>query len=214
MQIKRLFVLIVVYYVIGCHLTWAQYRVHGVVTDSVSDEPVPFASVYVVNSQTGTQTDMNGEFSFLVNATQGTLSTSFIGYKPYTCPLALPLKKPLQICLVPESYELTEVVVKPKRERYKKDNPAVRFVREMIARKDDNSPYEKEFYLRDRHEKTILALNNFTLEQQKWLYRRFDFLKDYVDTAAVTGRPILPVSVRERLATDLYRKSPRTPNNM
>ena len=211
MQIKRLFVLIVVYYVIGCHLTWAQYCVHGVVTDSVSGEPVPFASVYVVNSQTGTQTDMNGEFSFLVNVKQDTLSTSFIGYKPYTCPLILPLKKSLQIRLAPESYELAEVVVKPKRERYKKDNPAVRFVREMMARKDDNSPYEKEFYLRDRHEKTILALNNFTPEQQqKWLYRRFDFLKDYVDTAAVTGRPILPVSVRERLTTDLYRKFPRT----
>lgn len=191
-------------------MTWAQYRVHGVVTDSLSGESVPFASVYMTHSQSGMQTDADGKFSFVIDEKQGTLSISFIGYRTYTRPLSLPLKKPLQIRLVPESYELAEVVVKPGRERYNKENPAVRLVREMMARKDDNSPYEKDFYVRDRHEKTLLALNNFTpKQQQKWLYRKFDFLKDYVDTAAVTGRPILPVSVRERLATDLYQKSPR-----
>lgn len=191
-------------------MTWAQYRVHGVVTDSLSGESVPFASVYMTHSQSGMQTDADGKFSFVIDEKQGILSVSFIGYRTYTRPLSLPLKKPLQIRLVPESYELAEVVVKPRRERYNKENPAVRLVREMMARKDDNSPYEKDFYVRDRHEKTLLALNNFTpKQQQKWLYRKFDFLKDYVDTAAVTGRPILPVSVRERLATDLYQKSPR-----
>lgn len=209
MQIKRLFILIVVCWVIGCHLVCAQYRVHGVVTDSVSGESVPFASVYILQTQSGMQTDADGKFSFITNERQGTLSVSFVGYRTHTQFLSFPLKKPLQIRLAPESYELKEVVVKPRRERYKKENPAVRLVREMMARKDDDSPYEKDYYVRDRHEKTLLALNNFTSEQQqKWLYRKFDFLKDYVDTAAVTGRPILPVSIRERLATDLYRKSP------
>ena len=191
-------------------MAWAQYRVHGVVTDSLSGESVPFASVYMMHSQSGMQTDANGKFSFAIDEKQDTLSVSFIGYRTYTRPLSLPLKKPLQIRLVPESYELAEVVVKPGREHYNKENPAVRLVREMMARKDNYSPYKKDYYVRDRHEKTLLALNNFTPEQQqKWLYRKFDFLKDYVDTAAVTGRPILPVSIRERLATDLYQKSPQ-----
>lgn len=210
MQIKRLFILIVVCWGIGCNLAWAQYRVHGMVTDSLSGEAIPFASVYMMQTQTGAQTDVDGKFAFVVNQKQGALTISFVGYKTHTVSLSFPLKKTLNVRLVPESYKLSEVVVKPGRERYKKDNPAVRFVREMMDRKDANSPYEKDYFIRDRHEKTILALNNFTPEQQqKWLYRKFDFLKDYVDTAIVTGRPILPVSMRERLATDLYQKSPR-----
>ena len=44
-------------------------------------------------------------------------------------------------------------------------------------------------------------------KQKKWLYRKFDFLTEYVDTSAVTGKPILTVSARELLATDYYRKS-------
>ncbi len=47
----------------------------------------------------------------------------------------------------PSSYSLNEVVVKPKREHYrKKDNPAVEFVRHMIKHRDDHSPDEKDFW--------------------------------------------------------------------
>ena len=81
----------------------------------------------------------------------------------------------------------------------------------MIEHRDDHSPNEKDFWQRDRYEKTTFALNNFDEEKQKkWLYRKFDFLTEYVDTSAVTGKPILTVSARELLATDYYRKSPHS----
>lgn len=209
MQIKRLFIFIVCSSVSILSLC-AQYRVHGVVTDSISGESIPFASVYFPQSGHGVQTDVDGKFSFYVQNRVGELKISFVGYRTQTIPLSLPLKKALHINIVPESYQLTEIVIKPGRERYKKENPAVRFVKEMMKHKDKHSPYKKEFYIRDRHDKTVLALNNFTdEEQQKWLYRRFDFLNNYVDTAAVTGKQVLPVSVRERLATDLYRNNPK-----
>ena len=79
----------------------------------------------------------------------------------------------------------------------------------MIEHRDDHSPDEKDFWQRERYEKTTFALNNFDEEKQKkWLYRKFDFLTEYVDTSVVTGKPILTVSARELLATDYYRKSP------
>ena len=63
-----------------------------------------------------------------------------------------------------------------------------------------------------RYEKTTFALNNFDEEKQKknGYIVKFDFLTEYVDTSAVTGKPILTVSARELLATDYYRKSPRS----
>ena len=60
-----------------------------------------------------------------------------------------------------------------------------------------------------QHKADIEDRLNFDEEKQKkWLYRKFDFLTEYVDTSAVTGKPILTVSARELLATDYYRKSP------
>ena len=85
------------------------------------------------------------------------------------------------------------------------------FVRKMIEHRDDYSPDERDFWKRDRYEKMTFAINNFdSLKQQKWLYRKFKFLTDYVDTCAVTGRPVLAISNSELLATDYYRKSPHS----
>lgn len=84
----------------------------------------------------------------------------------------------------------------------------------MIEHRDDYSPKELDFWQRDRYEKMTFAINNFdSVKQQKWLYRKFKFLTDYVDTSAVTGKPVLAVSNRELLATDYYRKSPKARNS-
>ena len=140
------------------------------------------------------------------------LVISAIGYNEYTRLIHPAQGIRLTIALSPATYALNEVVVKPKRERYKKkDNPAVEFVRQMIEHRDDYSPKELDFWQRDRYEKMTFAINNFdSVKQQKWLYRKFKFLTDYVDTSAVTGKPVLAVSNRELLATDYYRKSPKS----
>ena len=55
----------------------------------------------------------------------------------------------------------------------------------MIEHRDDYSPDERDFWQRERYEKMTFAINNFdSVKQQKWLYRKFKFLTDYVDTSA------------------------------
>ena len=157
-------------------------------------------------------TDNNGRFSFKTYRPEATLVISAVGYNEYVRLIHPAKSSKFNIALSPATYALDEVVVKPKRERYKKkDNPAVEFVRKMIEHRDDYSPDERDFWKRDRYEKMTFAINNFdSLKQQKWLYRKFKFLTDYVDTSAVTGRPVLAISNRELLATDYYRKSPHS----
>ena len=190
----------------------AQYVVQGVVTDSLTREPLPYTSVYLKGTTEGGMTDDKGQFSFKTYRPQAVLVISAIGYNEYTRLIHPAQGIRLTIALSPATYALNEVVVKPKRERYKKkDNPAVEFVRQMIEHRDDYSPKELDFWQRDRYEKMTFAINNFdSVKQQKWLYRKFKFLTDYVDTSAVTGKPVLAVSNRELLATDYYRKSPKS----
>ena len=192
---------------------WTSTRsVQGVVTDSLTREPLPYTSVYLKGTTEGGMTDDKGQFSFKTYRPQAVLVISAIGYNEYTRLIHPAQGIRLTIALSPATYALNEVVVKPKRERYKKkDNPAVEFVRQMIEHRDDYSPKELDFWQRDRYEKMTFAINNFdSVKQQKWLYRKFKFLTDYVDTSAVTGKPVLAVSNRELLATDYYRKSPKS----
>ena len=190
----------------------AQYIVQGVVTDSLTREPLPYTSVYLKGTTEGGMTDDKGAFSFKTYRPEARLVISAVGYQEYTRLIHPARGGRIMVTLAPTTYALDEVVVKPKRERYrKKDNPAVEFVRKMIEHRDDYSPDERDFWQRERYEKMTFAINNFdSLKQQKWLYRKFKFLTDYVDTSAVTGKPVLAVSNRELLATDYYRKSPHS----
>ena len=203
-----LFLIIVIY--IGILPSHAQYRISGIVTDSITGEGIPFTSVYLKGTNNGSQTDENGKFYFNTTEKEGILTVSYIGYNEFTKYIRISGNTSHKIQLKPANYELAEVVIKPGREHYKKkNNPAVEFVKQMMERKSENSPFQKDYYIRDRHDKTTFSLNNFTEEQQKkWLYRRFNFLENYVDTSVVTGLPVLTVSIREKLATDIYRKSP------
>lgn len=55
---------------------------------------------------------------------------SAVGYHEYTRLIHPARGGRIMVTLAPTTYALDEVVVKPKRERYrKKDNPAVEFVR-------------------------------------------------------------------------------------
>lgn len=197
-------------FIVGSISLNAQYLVQGTVVDSLTNEPLSYISVHLKGTSEGALTGDDGAFSFKTYRSEGTLVISAVGYNEYS-KLIHPARGVRQkIILSSATYALKEVVVKPGRERYrKKENPAVEFVRQMIEHRDDYSPNEHAFWKRDRYEKTTFALNNFNEEKQKkWIYRKFDFLKQYVDTSAVTGKPLLTVSERELLATDYYRRSP------
>lgn len=190
----------------------AQYTLRGTVTDSLTKEPLPYTSVYLKGTTEGGMTDNEGHFRFTTRRTQAQLTVSAVGYNEYTRTIRPATQSELHIALSPATYALQEVVVKPRREHYsKKNNPAVEFVRRMIDHRDDYSPDEQDYWQRDRYEKATFFINNFdSLKSQKWIYRKFDFLTDYVDTSAVSGKPMLAVSNRELLATDYYRRSPHT----
>ena len=48
-------------------------RIYGSVTDSITQETMPYVSVYLQNTTDGCQTDKDGKFSFLSSAETATL---------------------------------------------------------------------------------------------------------------------------------------------
>ena len=188
-----------------------EIRIKGLVTDSVSGEPLPYVSIIVKGTTTGAATDLDGRFSLTVpsSASGKMLEVSYLGYSTKQVPLKS--GQSLSIQLAPTGIALNEVVVKPGRERYRRrDNPAVAFVKNVIERRDANDPRNHDYYSYDRYQKMLFAMNDYKPKKREdGKTGKFDFLEDFIDTLDV-GTTILPLSEKEHFETVYYRKDPRS----
>ncbi|MBF01491.1 DUF5686 and carboxypeptidase regulatory-like domain-containing protein [Flavobacterium coralii] len=108
-------------------------QIKGKITDT-NGEPVPFVSITVADTYTGTNANENGEYELNVKK-PGTYTLLFqsIGYKTHRAVVnAQSLPHTLNVVLKDESYQLSEVVVS------NKENPAVAIMLKAIANKKEN----------------------------------------------------------------------------
>lgn len=190
----------------------AQTTLRGIVKDSITGEVLPYVSLQVKNTSQGTVTNDNGDFHLSLPAVKAhILTVSYLGYQTKEVPFIQGRSNSFTILLVPSSYQLSEIVVKPKKEKYKKKgNPAVEFVENVIARREQNDPRNHPYYSNERYEKMTFALNDYEKkEAKKGLAKKFNFIANYIDTSEISGLPILNVSIKETLASEYYRKSPK-----
>lgn len=183
----------------------------GIVTDSVTGEGLPYASLIFKGTTIGTATDGEGHFSFSAPAERKILTVSYLGYDDKEVEVTSGNAGNLHIQLAPAGISLDEVTVRPGREKYsRKDNPAVEFVRRMIARRERNNPRDHDYFSYDRYEKMIFAMNEYAPKPRKeGKEGKFDFLTEFVDTLDA-GVTILPVSEKERTETVYYRRDPKS----
>ena len=195
-----------------CTARAQQIVVKGTVTDSITGEALPYASVILKGTNIGGATDNDGQFSFSVPDAPGTLQISYLGYENRSLNIR-PKGKTLvlDIRMVPAGIALGEVTVKPQREKYrKKENPAVEFVRRVIDLRKQNNPRNHDYFSYDQYEKLFFAKNEYTPKPKKGgKTGKFDFLQEFVDTLD-NGITILPVSEKEKFQTVYYRRSPHS----
>jgi len=107
---------------------------------------------------------------------------------------------------------LKEVTVHRTKEHYsKKNNPAVDFVNKIRSAREANDPHRNQFYNYRKYERMSFGLNNFQMPDSTPTGKKpgkFDFLKEHIDTSDVTGLPVLPLSVKEKVSDVIYRRNP------
>ena len=185
------------------------YLVRGIVTDSITGEALPYASVTLSGTTGGAVADSKGVFEFRVPAKAVAIQAAMMGYSSKSIPLKQSSHNMYVVRLSPESTGLKELVVKNKKYS-KRNNPAVEFARRNRGMADATDPRRNDFYNYRRYERITVALNDFEHTDSDALIRRFPFLLEHVDTSEVSGKPVLPLSVRETFSTNHYRKSPRS----
>lgn len=184
----------------------------GIVRDSLTHEPIPYAAIFLKGSDKGLLANENGEFNMTTSTNFICLSVSCMGYKDKEVYVNKGKVNELVIELSPTGVALSEVVVKKKKDKYsKKNNPAVEFMEKLRARRNLYDPKNHEYYSYDKHTKINLGLNDFSEQEKKnWVTKKFSFIFDYLDTSEVSGKPILNVSVKEKISKEYYRKSPHS----
>ena len=198
--------------IVVCTARAQHTQISGVVTDSITGEALPYASVILKGTTVGGATDGEGRFLFSVPNTPGMLQISYLGYESRECRITPKGKNlVLDICLAPTGIALGEVTVKPRREKYrKKENPAVEFVRHLIESRKESNPRNHDYFSYDQYEKMIFAKNEYVHKSKKeGKAGKFDFLEEFVDTLD-NGITILPVSEKEKVQTVYYRRQPRS----
>ena len=91
----------------------AQYIVQGVVTDSLTREPLPYTSVYLKGTTEGGMTDDKGVFSFKTYRPEARLVISAVGYHEYTRLIHPARGGRIMVTLAPTTYALTKWWLSP-----------------------------------------------------------------------------------------------------
>lgn len=184
----------------------------GIVRDSISNEPIPYVAIYLKGTGKGILTDDEGRFRISTDEKFSALTLSVMGYRGKDVLIPYKTNRQLVLEMTPTGVKLKEVVVKPKKEKYsKKNNPAVDFVEKIMARQDLTDPRRNNHYNYNKYERITIALNNFDQQSQdNWMFKKFPFLKEHIDTSEVSGKPILNVSVKEKTSDIYYRKKPQS----
>ncbi|MBK7037188.1 MAG: carboxypeptidase-like regulatory domain-containing protein [Bacteroidetes bacterium] len=102
----------------------------GSVKDESTSEPIQFSNVFLKNAHKGTTTDETGKFSIQSSIPFDTLIITYIGYKTDTILLNKEINQQYNVYLIPNNFDLNEVVIKPKEE------PAKVLMRKVIENKN------------------------------------------------------------------------------
>ncbi len=185
------------------------YFVSGMVRDSISGEPLPYASVTLLDKSGGTLTDDRGLFELTVPRTARRLQVACLGYEKKTVDLRYGQVNLYDVQLAPSATELHEVVVH--RQKYsKKNNPAVDFAVKLRSLGPRTDPRRNDNYNYARHELSTVAINDFAhKDENSWMFRQFPELWNHVDTSEISGKPILNIIVKEKASDVHFRRDPK-----
>lgn len=177
-----------------------QTQVDGRVTDAQTGEPIGFASVVFLGSQTGTTTDFEGYYSIQTNEKVDSLSVHFLGYQARTIGIQQGRKQQLNIQLEPSTFELGEVEILPGR------NPAYRILDSFWEHRSQNDPRSLRNYSYESYTRIQIDVDNISEEfREKRIMKPFAYLFDSLKVAAgENGNPVLPVFVSESLTDVAY----------
>ena len=198
--------LICVFFLMAVTHGIAQKTIRGIIKDSHSEEPVPFASIQFKGSNVGAVSDTAGRFAFsLLEWPSDTLVFTRVGFQTYN----LPLRKDtavMNVTIPMERGTFNENVVV----RSQKIDRGLWLWRKVVEHKPVNNRYKYDNFSYELYNKLQVDLKNFNSLKRVSSIKPFrpinELIKQNIDT--LEGVEILPTYLTESLSDYYYQKKP------
>jgi hypothetical protein len=178
--------------------------VSGKVTDALTNEPIPFATVIFKGATIGSNTDMDGNFRIKTETPTDSLVFILVGYNQVKMRVKKGQIQVINVALKASKVELQEVVIKAG------ENPANIIVRKIIDNKERNNPSKLETYQYEVYNKVEFDLTNISDKfKSKKLLKPFSFIWDNMDSSETNSRPFLPFFISETLSDFYFKNNPK-----
>lgn len=198
------------FYFILFALSAIAQNIRGVVLDAQTGDGIPRLTVSYRGHHLSVLTDQDGRFT-IPRHNGWKLTFSAVGYKSQNISISENSKDDIIIRLRTDVRALNEVVVKSKRRKYsRKDNPAVAFMKRVIAAKKQNKLEVNPYYQYRNYEKLTIALNELSEHAlDSGIYAKKAYLRNQIEKNPITDKYVLPVITTEKVSRYYYRQDPK-----
>ena len=131
----------------------AQQIIKGIVVDSITKGPLPFATVQVINQSKGVISNIDGNFSISLDQ-PGPIRFSYSGYRSKTI-LSFSMKENDSVMLAPVSNTLQEVVIKSQADKI------ARIINTAIQNKSLHNPDNYNSYECNNYYKMMIDITSY-----------------------------------------------------
>ena len=185
-------------------------QLRGTVLDAETGAPISRVTVNYRGLRGSVLTTDDGAFT--IDRRNGKkLHLSAVGYKAQYISVNENTRDQLVVHMRTDVRSLNEVVVKSKKRKYsKKDNPAVAFMKRVIAAKKQNKLETNPYYQYRNYEKLTIALNELSEHSlDSGVYAKKAYLKNQIEKNPITEKYVLPVITTEKVSRYYYRQDPK-----
>jgi hypothetical protein len=176
-------------------------QMSGKVSDALTNEPIPFATVAFKGTTQAVSTDIDGNYTISSETPSDSLFVSYVGYINVALPVRKGKTQNLNFVLTVNKIELQEVVIVPG------ENPAHILLRKIIAHRDSNNKEILNAYQYENYNKLEFDINNISQKFKKQkIFKPFAFIFDNIDSSSNNEKPFLPVFISESLSDVYFRK--------
>lgn len=184
-------------------------EVHGRITDTETNQPVPFAGVGVPGTTIGTRTDENGVYEIKSPEPFSQIRITALGFRAQTIAVKPGKTQTIDIQLTAENTQLKEITVKSGKYR-NKNNPAVELIKLVVENRDKNRVENLNTFKEEQYEKVLIGFSNLpdNIKNRKIL-KSLHFMLDNVDTSKLDGLSVVPVFLQENIQDLCLRSDPK-----
>ncbi len=200
---QKIFITILLFAFAVCGIAQTT-RISGKIYNSDANEPMPFVSVVGLGTTYGGVSDIDGQYSFVIEGRVDSVRAIYVGFENTTVKVKQGQTQIINIPMKAKSSDLDPVDILPG------ENPAITLLKLVYKHKPENDKERLDAFQYEVYNKLEFDLNNIDEKfQNRKVMKPVKFIFDGIDTTNPSEKPHLPLFFSESISDFYYLKNPK-----